>query len=73
MVQADDQFSCCWGGWKRGCLELIRRGRVIRKKPGDPRKAEEHTHTQKTSTLCPKKVQQLSQLVGLWELCFSRE
>lgn len=47
MEQAADQFSCCWGGWKHGCLELIRRGRVIRKKPRDPRKAEERTRTEK--------------------------
>lgn len=46
-VEAGDQFSCCWGGWKRGCLELKRRGRVIRKKPKDPWKVEEHTHTEK--------------------------
>lgn len=47
LVEAGDQFICCWGGWKRGCLELVRRGRVIRKKPVDPWKAEEHAHTKK--------------------------
>lgn len=45
--EAADQFSCCWGGWKRGCLELVRRGRVIRKKPRDPQKVEEHAHAKK--------------------------